>query len=285
MRVVAVIKFLSERALSFRGHDEKWGSTRNGNFMGLMELIAEFDPFLKQHIVKCQTEQLVASYLSKTVYEEILDIMATQVRKKIIEDINDADTNIDSIIVDSTPDLSHTDQLAIILRYTSQGKVFERFLSFIPIDSHTGKNLFNTIHLFLEENGLSMKNCRGQSYDNAANMSGKYNGLQARVKEINKFADYVPCAAHSLNLVGVEAASVVPDVISYFGVVQQLYVFFSASPHRWNLLNQHAKLPLSVKGLSQTRWSSRYDAVHASKTSYSRKKIVIQGVPEFAPFP
>jgi len=75
-RVVAIIKFLSERGLSLRGHDEKWGSPHNGNFMGLVELIAEFDPFLREHIVKCQSQQnKIPSYLSKTVYEEIIEIM------------------------------------------------------------------------------------------------------------------------------------------------------------------------------------------------------------------
>ena len=52
MRVVAVVKFLSERSIPFRGHDEKWESPHNGNFMGIMELIAEFDPFLREPIVK-----------------------------------------------------------------------------------------------------------------------------------------------------------------------------------------------------------------------------------------
>lgn len=29
------------------------------------------------------------------------------------------------------------------------------------------------------------------------NMSGQYSGLQARIKEINPLADYIPCSAHS----------------------------------------------------------------------------------------
>ncbi|KAG7172178.1 hypothetical protein Hamer_G009519 [Homarus americanus] len=41
---------------------------------------------------------------------------------------------------------------------------------------------------------------RGQSYDNAATMSGIYTGLQARIKAMNPLAYYVPCAGHSLNL-------------------------------------------------------------------------------------
>ncbi|GFX17273.1 uncharacterized protein TNCV_1064751 [Trichonephila clavipes] len=56
----------------------------------------------------------------------------------------------------------------------------------------------------LETNGLLLDNGRGQSFDNAANTSGRYNDVQAVPKEKNKFANYVPCTAHSLNLVGAE---------------------------------------------------------------------------------
>lgn len=49
-RVAAVIKFLGSRGLSFRGHDGKFGSSHNGNFLGILELLAQFDPFLQSHI-------------------------------------------------------------------------------------------------------------------------------------------------------------------------------------------------------------------------------------------
>ena len=52
------------------------------------------------------------------------------------------------------------------------------------------------------KNGINIKNCRGQNYDNASNMSGKYNGMQAHIKNHNPLAMWIPCAAHSLNLVG-----------------------------------------------------------------------------------
>lgn len=44
-RVVATVKLLSERGLSFRGDTETLNSTNNGNYMGILELIAQFDPF------------------------------------------------------------------------------------------------------------------------------------------------------------------------------------------------------------------------------------------------
>lgn len=50
LRVVEVIKFLASRGLPIRGHDERLGSNHNGNFLGVLELLAKFDPFLKEHI-------------------------------------------------------------------------------------------------------------------------------------------------------------------------------------------------------------------------------------------
>lgn len=64
-RIVAVIKFLSERGLAFRGDDELLCSSSNGNYLGLLELIAQFDPFLREHIEKYgQKGQGTTSYLS-----------------------------------------------------------------------------------------------------------------------------------------------------------------------------------------------------------------------------
>ena len=49
-RVVAVVKSLSSRGLAFRGTDESFGSSSNGNYLMRLELIAQFDPFLNEHI-------------------------------------------------------------------------------------------------------------------------------------------------------------------------------------------------------------------------------------------
>ena len=49
-RIAAVICTLAERGLSFRGDNEQFGSPNNGNYLGLLELVAKFDPFLLAHI-------------------------------------------------------------------------------------------------------------------------------------------------------------------------------------------------------------------------------------------
>ena len=48
--------------------------------------------------------------------------------------------------------------------------------------------------------GIDLTYLRGQGYDDAAAMSGRFNGVQAFIKEQHPLAVYVHCSAHSLNL-------------------------------------------------------------------------------------
>ena len=50
--MVAIITILGARRLPFRGDNELLGSVHNGNYLELLEPIAEFDPFLKEHLEK-----------------------------------------------------------------------------------------------------------------------------------------------------------------------------------------------------------------------------------------
>lgn len=66
--------------------------------------------------------------------------MGEKNRQGIAEELCDA--KYFSVIVDSTPDLSHDDQLTFIFGFVSkQGKTVERFLAFEPIQSHRGQSL------------------------------------------------------------------------------------------------------------------------------------------------
>lgn len=71
-RVVEVIKFLGTKGLSFRGDNEQFNKINNGNFLGTLELLAKFDPFIAQHIEKYGNRgKGTPSYLSSTIYEEL----------------------------------------------------------------------------------------------------------------------------------------------------------------------------------------------------------------------
>lgn len=267
-RIIETIVFISERGLAFRGSNETVGSKENGNYLGILELIAKFDPFLSQHIQNHANQgKGHTSYLSSTISDELIILLAKKTLDVIIDEVKAA--RYYSVSVDSTPDLSHVDQLTVILRYVlSEGPV-ERFLTFINISSHTGEQLALYLTDFLAKNEIDIGLCRGQSYDNASNMSGKYTGMQAHIKMKNGLADYIPCASHSLNLVGQSAVDCCIEAISFFGLTQELYNFFSASTHRWKILTDSLEKGCRVtKSLSQTRWSANAEAVYALCHSY-----------------
>lgn len=163
-----------------------------------MELISEYDPFLKNHLEMYGNKgKGHTSYISKTIFNEVIHLLKTDVIHFIANEIKIS--KYYSIIMDSTPDLSKVDQMAIVIRYCTKSGVQERLLELKSIESHTGQSIYDVLEKFLSDVGLNIEDCRGQSYDNASNMSGKFKGLQAHVKCKNDLAVYISCTAHSLN--------------------------------------------------------------------------------------
>lgn len=186
-----------------------------------------------------------------------------------------------SLSVDSTPDLTHVDQLTVIIRYVLNGVPVERFLTFLQMSSHKSEYIATSVLEYLKSQGIDFMDCRGQSYDNASNMAGEYSGMQARLKEVNPKAVFVPCSAHSLNLVGTAAVDSCIEAVSFFGFLQSLYSFFSASTYRWSMLIKHLKehgKNLTLKSLSDTRWSARADATNALYQGYSDVKAALHEI-------
>ena len=173
--------------------------------------------------------------------------------------------------------MSHVDQLTFVFRFVSEkGRVVEHFIAFQPIHSHTGSSLAACVQKMDSDLGLDLADCRGQAYDNASNMSGKYNGLQAHLKRQNPLIHYIPCAAHSLNLVGVNCVeNSCREASDFFDLLQALYAFCSSSTHRWNkVLTQDVTKKL--KSLSSTRWSCRGDTTRALCENYPAIRQALQ---------
>ena len=145
------------------------------------------------------------------------------------------------MIFDSTPDVSHEEQLTVILRFVQfdeeQGAIVkEAFFGYLRVKDSSGKELFETFLKRSAELQLNLSDCRGQCYDNGANMKGKEAGLQARILKINPKALFVPCANLSMNLVVVDSAKSSTEALLFFGVLTQLYSLFSSSTQRWTIL-------------------------------------------------
>lgn len=99
-RVVAVIKFICQRGLACFGSDETFGSLQNGNFLGIIELLSSFDPFLAEHIkTNGNKGKGSVNYLSSTIVTELITIMSNKVLQKILSEVQEA--RYFGLIVDS----------------------------------------------------------------------------------------------------------------------------------------------------------------------------------------
>lgn len=145
LRITETLKFLTSRGLPLRGSDERIGSNNNGNYLGVLELISKFDPLLAQHLdVYGAVGSGNTSYLSKTTSDDMINLMAEEIHSVIIREAKQA--KYYSISVDSTPDVSHTDQLTFIVRYVKpDGKPVERFLRFIDIHDHGSASIASAV--------------------------------------------------------------------------------------------------------------------------------------------
>ena len=72
-----------------------------------------------------------------------------------------------------------------------------------------------------------MSKLRGQGYDGAANMSGVYSVVQARLIEKHPLAVYVHCMAYNLNLALNGSFNQMSEVSNFYGtgMLEKLYIF------------------------------------------------------------
>ena len=252
----------------------RYWSPRNGNYLGMLEVIAQYDDFLSNHLQEhANRGRGHINYLSHHVMEEIIQIMGDTILKEMITRLKQS--KYYSVSVDSTPDAAHVDQLTLVLRYMEGKDPVERFFAFMDNPGHCAKDMFIAMTDFLRSNNIEIADCRGQSYDNASAMSGQYNGLQTLIKEENELAEWVPCSAHSLNLVLKDSADSCHAAVDFFYFVEKLFVFFSASTKRTELLN-NSEAKLSLKRISTTRWSCRADATKALIKDYKPLQIALE---------
>ena len=171
------------------------------------------------------------------------------------------------ILLDSTPDLRHREQLSQVIRFvdvdfqTKKETIKESFLGFIQIHSKDAASIERVIVEKLESNNIPLADYRSQCYDNAAVMTGHISGLQHRICARNHRALFINCDNHSLNLPRVHSAKQDPVVITFLEQLKVYIFVFSRSTTRLEELKR--VVPITMKRKSETRWSARSEAVKA----------------------
>ena len=177
-----------------------------------------------------------AHYPSPSPQNEFIRECGGVIQSAAVEEIQDA--VYFTIIVDGTPDISHPEQINTVIcfllyeRKTNSLQIKEQFLCVEAFEKKKGVDIVKLIIDVIARLGLDIRNCRGQGYDNGPNMSCAYKGAQALTRQNHSEALYVPCSAYSLNLAGEHVVESTIEIKVFFGNVESLYLFFSASPAR-----------------------------------------------------
>ena len=200
------IHLLGRQGIALRGHRDigplsKEQTVENeGNLRSVLNLLIERDDRKIKNYVENAPKN--ALYVSWSVQNELINLIAEQIQSQILDEVKQA--GFFSVLVDETSDVTNAEQLSIMIRYVhvSNGMaiVKESFLGFSIATDLSGEGLSNQILKLLRDLGLDLNRMRGQGYDGAASMSGKFNGAQAKISAMYPLAVYVHCACHCLNL-------------------------------------------------------------------------------------
>ncbi|XP_075074910.1 uncharacterized protein LOC142162449 [Nicotiana tabacum] len=185
---IDMIRYLLKEGNLFRGHNESVTSTRRGHFLDLLTWYADRKEDVKN-------------------VKDIVNSCAKETVKAIIEDLNG---DFFGILVDESKDVSHKEQMALVLCYVNkEGELIERFLSLVHVKGTTAHALQKEIYSLLLQHSLSSSLIRGQEYNGASNIQGNINGLKALILKDNPSAH---CFTHQLQLTLVAVAKKHHDV-------------------------------------------------------------------------
>lgn len=280
-RIIEGILYIGRQSIAYRSNKGEQAyslddrSINHGNFLELLITWSKFDPFLEKQleyvIKKSKHHNLLTpgrgrgslvTFISKTTINKIITLISNFIQLEIGKEAREA--KFFSLLVDSSQDVSVTDQLAICIRYVVKCEIKERLIKFLPVDSSKAADLYTTIKNALEHVGLSLTNIVSQAYDGAANLSGIHRGLQALIKKDAPNSIHTHCFSHILNLTLTQAASSCPEAVNLFLLLDRLAVFFGQSYKRmakWKrtVVENHvgSDKMLSLQKIGQTRWWSK----------------------------
>ncbi|XP_033221203.1 zinc finger MYM-type protein 1-like [Belonocnema kinseyi] len=194
--MIETVIFCGRQDLLLRGHRDAGPindvfeelDDNDGNFRALLRYRGRHDNDLKKMLENSNENAL---YISPTIQNEIFDACNDVIRNQIVNKVNALSCFV--IIADETQDIACIEQFS---------------LCFVPLLDMTGRGIAQIILDNLRSFGVDISKARGQVYDGAAAINGKFNGVQAAIRETLPLALYVHCAPHCLNLAVSDACNV-----------------------------------------------------------------------------
>ena len=258
--IVENIRFLARQTLPSRGNWKKEvGCEEDSNFHQLNLLRSQDNPAMAAWL-----KRKGDTYTSPEIQNEILEIMALKILRRIRSNIKHA--KIYSVMADETADVSNTEQLVICIRWVDdQLGVHEEFIGLHSIMGTDADQIVAVIKDVLLRLDLNVVDARGQCYDGAASMMGCRSGVATQLKRINPKMLVVHCYGHALNLAIGDMIKNVQPLKNTLDTAQEICKLVKKSPKRNAKIDQlREETKNSYKGihaLCPTRWTIRGEAL------------------------
>ncbi|CAF1604927.1 unnamed protein product [Rotaria magnacalcarata] len=260
VKIASTVLLCARQLISLRGNDESDLSNNRGNFIEILKWSATTDPLVNTILLDNANN---ASYLSPSIQNELIHLMANQIRKQIAEKIGG---HVFALMADEAKDCSGHEQLSIVLRCIShetsknndeidRNSMFNEYLlGLVKLNEFDSESLSIEIIKYLSFFNIDINNCIAMCFDGASVMSGRHAGVQAILRRnYMTRAIYMHCFAHNY----FHSSSVTSEC---FKSVQQ------------KLMIGH-NISTSLKHWCDTRWDSRWSSIHALIQNY--KALII----------
>ncbi|VVA37531.1 PREDICTED: zinc finger MYM-type 1, partial [Prunus dulcis] len=240
-------RYLLRQGLPFRGHDESETSSNKGNYVELLQFLANHDEKVRAVVFENAPKNL--KYIAPTIQKDLINSCAAETIDLIISDMDDA---FFSILVDESRDVSIREQMAVLLRYVNKkGQVIERFVGVQYVSDTTSSKLKEAIEQLISSTNLSMSRLRGQGYDGASNMRA----LVAVAKGNENIATFFTTASSVVNIIGASCKR--RDALREQQQKDIMETLEIDDLETGRGLNQETTL----KRPCDTRWNSHYDTL------------------------
>ncbi|KAG7578992.1 hypothetical protein ISN45_Aa03g031620 [Arabidopsis thaliana x Arabidopsis arenosa] len=127
-------------------------------------MLADFDPVMIEHLRRFKTGATRFNYLSNTIQNELIALLANDIKARIIKKIQGA--KYYSVILDCTLDINHHEQMTVVIPCVdvsaASNKIEEFILTFLKVDDTSGEGLFGELQDVLAAFDLKFDDVRGQ---------------------------------------------------------------------------------------------------------------------------
>jgi hypothetical protein len=258
--IFSSVRYLCAQGFPIRGHEHKDGPLYN--------LVTERSTDVPELLTWLQKRD---TWLSDTVQNEIIEMMAHAIQQEILAKLKDSE--FVGIIADGTTDCAGDEQFSICLQFFNNKFETENcFVGLYNVPDSSGSTLTSAVKDVLLRFNVPLTKLQGLSVDGASNMSGKNKGVQSLIKKEYPGVLYVHCCNHSLDLVLQEASRQSRGFADALLFVKNVANLLRRSSKRKSIFSSmfgDDEKVITLSSICPTRWCVRRTAVKKVLLSYN----------------